>query len=368
MESLWKFSGIHGKLITWRATGMLDKPTYTITDKAADYLAKIVETATRLELGTDFTQNIRLHRENRIRTIHSSLAIEGNALSLDEVTAVIHGKMVAGRQEEIKEVKNAYAAYDRMLTFDPYAIGDFLEAHRLMTEGLVRESGRFRSGDVGVFDGDKAIHIGARPQFVPRLMEELLGWARESELHPVLKSAILHYEIETMHPFADGNGRMGRLWQTLLLAKWNAIFAWIPMESVLYENRPRYYEAIEGARKVNDAGVFIEFTLSAILDILAVQEKHQVEHQDKHQVKHMGKQSAELNEVAVSVLKALENRSLPRKEIFAAIGMSGDSRSFKRNIEPLISGGFIEMTVPDKPNSRLQRYRLTDRGESVIKG
>ncbi|GHV83686.1 Fic family protein [Spirochaetia bacterium] len=327
---------------------MTSKPPYTITEKAADYLAKIVETATRLEFGTGFKRDIKLHRENRVRTIHSSLAIEGNSLSLDEVTAVVEGKVIAGRQEEVKEVKNAYEAYDKIMAFDPYAISDFLKAHNLMTQGLVKESGRFRSGDVGVFDGNKAVHIGARPQFVSQLMEELFGWAKESELHPVLKSAILHYEIETIHPFADGNGRMGRLWQTLLLAKWNAIFAWIPMESVLYQNRPQYYQAIEDAREANDSGAFIEFTLSAIFDIIALQQKHQ----DKHQVG--------LSDIQRTVLKALENKTLSRKEIFVVIELNGDSRSFSRHIEPLLSAGLIEMTVPDKPNSRMQKYRLAD--------
>lgn len=339
---------------------MSTKPPYTITEKAADYLAKIVETVTRLEYGTEFKRDIRLHRENRLRTIHASLAIEGNSLSLGDVTAVIGGQVVAGKQTEIKEVRNAYEAYDQILTFDPYAISDFLKAHKLMTDGLVQESGRFRSGDVGVFAGDVVVHIGARPRFVPQLMEELFAWAKASELHPVLKSAILHYEIETIHPFSDGNGRMGRLWQTLLLAKWNAIFAWIPMESVLYQNRLQYYQAIEAARKVNDSGVFIEFTLSALYEIIAEQEKHQVEHKDKHQV--------ELNDTQKFILELLSNGTLSRKEIFTAIGMSGDSRSYKRHIEPLLIAGFIEMTVPDKPNSRLQRYRLTDSGSALIKG
>jgi Fic family protein len=254
---------------------MNSKPPYTITIKAADYLVKIVEAATRLEFGTGFKRDIKLHRKNRVRTIHSSLAIEGNTLSLDEVTAVLDGKLVAGKQEEVKEVKNAYEAYDKIMTFNPYAVKDFLKAHKLVTDGLIKESGKFRSGDVGVFDGDAAIHIGARPQFVPQLIEELFAWAEDSDLHPLLKSVTLHYEIETIHPFADGNGRMGRLWQTLLLAKWNEMFAWIPMEAVLYQNRPQYYQAIEDARKANDSGAFIEFTLSAILGTIEAQPKHQ---------------------------------------------------------------------------------------------
>jgi len=337
---------------------MLNKPPYTITEKAADCLAKIVETVTRLEYGTDFKRDIRLHRENRMRTIHSSLAIEGNSLTLGEVTAVIDGKVVAGKQTEIKEVMNAYEAYDEIMTFDPCVIRDFLKAHKLMTAGLINESGVFRSGDVGVFDGDVAVHIGARPQFVPQLMEDLFSWAKESDLHPLLKSAILHYEIETIHPFADGNGRMGRLWQTLLLAKWNAIFAWIPMETALYQNRPQYSQAIVEARKVNDSGVFIEFTLSALYGIINAQVKHQVRHEDKHKVELSGTQNR--------TLKALEAKPLSRKEIFAAIGMSGDSRSFKRHLEPLMANGFIEMTVPDKPNSRVQEYKLTNSGKEYI--
>jgi Fic family protein len=190
---------------------------------------------------------------------------------LEETAAIIGGKIAAGRQTEIKEVKNAYEAYDRIMTFDPYIVGDFLQAHRLMTQGLEKEAGKFRSGDVGVFDGDIPVHIGARPQFVPQLVGDLLDWARTSELHPVLKSAVLHYEIETIHPFADGNGRMGRLWQTLLLAKWNEVFAWIPMETVLYRNRAEYYQAIETARRADDSGGFIEFTLSALHEALTEQ-------------------------------------------------------------------------------------------------
>jgi Fic family protein len=331
------------------------RPPHTITEKAADYLAKIVESVTRLEFGTQFKQKIKLHRENRVRTIYSSLAIEGNTLSIDEVTAVIQGKTVAGKQEDIKEVKNAYEAYDKIMTYNPYSIKDFLKAHKLMTEGLISESGKFRSGDVGVFDRGVAVHIGARPQFVPQLMGDLLGWAKKSALHPVLKSAVLHYEIETIHPFADGNGRMGRLWQTLLLAKWNPIFALLPMESVLYENREQYYAAIEKARKDNDSGAFIEFTLFAILDIIKRQDEHQDERQDKTQ-----------DNTTSAVLKALKSKSLSRKEIFVVIGLSGDSRAFKRQIEPLIKEGFIEMTVPDKPKSKLQKYRLTDKGRAEI--
>ena len=158
---------------------MVVKPPFKISVKAADYLAKIAETVTRLEYGTGFKRDIELHRQNRVRSIYSSLAIEGNTLSLDEVADVIDGKLVAGRQVEIKEVKNAYEAYDKIMTFDPNSVKDFLKAHELMTDGLIKESGAFRSGDVGVFDGDVVVHVGARPQFVPQLIEELFEWAKQ---------------------------------------------------------------------------------------------------------------------------------------------------------------------------------------------
>jgi Fic family protein len=227
-------------------------------------LAKIVETVTRLEMRTDFKRDIRLHRKNRVRSIYSSLAIEGNTLSLDEVTDVLNGKLVAGKQAEIKEVKNAFEAYDKIMTFDPYNVKDFLEAHRLMTEGLVSEAGKFRSGDV-------LIHAGARLQFVPELITGLFEWAKGIELHPVIKSAVVHSEIEAIHPFADGNGRTGRLWQTLILAKWNPLFEWIPMESVVYEKRQAYYDALQAAQNTNDSGVFIEFILSVLLETVEAQ-------------------------------------------------------------------------------------------------
>lgn len=338
---------------------MMDKPSYTITEKAADYLAKIVEIATRLEFGTNFKRDIKLHRKNRVRSIYSSLAIEGNSLSLGEVTDVIEGKLIAGQQAEIKEVKNAYEAYDKIMTFDPYSVNDFLTAHKLMTDGLVEESGMFRDGDVAVFDGDVVVHLGARPQFVPQLIGDLFTWAKKSELHPVLKSAIVHCEIETIHPFADGNGRLGRLWQTLMLAKWNDIFAWIPMESVVFEKRPQYYQILGEAQRANDSSRFIEFALSAILGTLESQSMYDEKHEVEHEVEH---EDRELTDTMRSVLRALVTTSMSRKEIFAALGMSVDTRTFRRNIEPLLKGGYIEMTIPEKPNSKLQKYRLTDLG------
>jgi Fic family protein len=328
---------------------MTNKPLYTITVKAADYLTKIAESVTRLEYGTGFKRDIKLHRKNRVRSIYSSLAIEGNTLSLDEVEGVIEGKLVAGKQTEIKEVKNAYEAYDKILTFDPYAVKDFLKAHKLMTDGLIKESGKFRSGDVGVFDGDSVVHVGARSRFVPQLIEELFEWAKSAELHPLLKSAIVHCEIETIHPFADGNGRMGRLWQTLILANWNEVFAWIPMESLVYEKRPQYYDALQNAQRKNDSGEFIEFALSAILNTIEIQTKLQEQIQEEFTDKFVEKFVDKFIEKDVhrKIIRMMVNQPTISSKIMAEkIGMT--QRGVQKNIDNLKKAGLIRREGPAK--------------------
>jgi Fic family protein len=327
---------------------MTNNPPYTLTVKTADYLTKIAETVTRLEYGTGFMHDIKLHRQNRVRSIYSSLAIEGNTLSLEEVTDVIAGKLVAGKQAEVKEVKNAYEAYDKILTFNPYSIKDFLQAHKLMTGGLVKESGVFRSGDVGVFDGDAVVHVGARPQFVSQLIEELFAWAGNADLHPMLKSAIVHTEIETIHPFADGNGRMGRLWQTLILARWNEVFAWIPMESLVYATRPQYYGALQNAQKTNYSGGFIEFTLSVILEAVEMQAR-QISGQSSGaangEVKFGGKFGERFgeNQTQNKIIEMMkEAPGVSAKTIAHRLGIT--PRAVEKNIRALKEAGYIERT------------------------
>jgi Fic family protein len=246
------------------------------------------------------------------------------------------------------------------MTFDPYKIADFLKAHKLMTQGLVKAAGKFRSSDVGVFDGDVAVHIGARPQFVPELMSDLFAWAKASDLHPVLKSAILHYEIETVHPFADGNGRMGRLWQTLLLAKWNAIFAWIPMESVIYQNRPEYYDALYYSQHSGDSDRFIEFTLFSLLETLKkMYSDSRSTEQDKKDLD--GDLDGATNQDTVQDARAkaiLEFCSEPRSRdgIQQYIGVSNRGYFRTSILKPMLESGKLKMTIPDKPNSRNQKY------------
>ncbi len=193
------------------------------------------------------------------------LAIEQNTLSLEQVTAVLNGKQVLAPPKDIAEVKNAYEIYERLEELDPYSVDDLLTAHGIMTRGLVDESGVFRSKPVGVVDQEgHVLHFGTLPQYVPDLVMELLDWVKNSDVHMLIRSCVFHYEFELIHPFADGNGRVGRLWHTLLLSKWNPAFAWLPVESIIHDRQQEYYEAINASNNAGESTVFIEFMLSAI--------------------------------------------------------------------------------------------------------
>ena len=209
--------------------------------------------------------NPMLRRTNRIRSIYSSLAIEQNTLSLEQVTAVLNGKRVIAPPKDIAEVKNAYEIYEMMDTLNPYSVDDLLNAHAVMTRDLVVESGCFRSGPVGVVDKQgNILHFGTLPDYVPGLVSELLDWIKDSDFHMLIKSCVFHYELELIHPFVDGNGRIGRLWHTLLLTQWKPMFAWLPVESIIHDRQDEYYNAINRSNYEGESTAFIEFMLSAI--------------------------------------------------------------------------------------------------------
>ncbi|MDR0802749.1 Fic family protein [Fluviicola sp.] len=246
----------------------MNAPIYTISLKTIDLVARIAEKLGEIRGSGEYNRNLRLRKINRLRSIQSSLAIENNTLSLGQVTDIIDGKKVLGLPHEIQEAKNAYRAYEHLLEYAPYKVKDFLKAHQLMTVDLVKDAGHFRSQGVGVFEGTKLIHAGASYQFVPQLVTDLLSWAKKSDVHPLIKSSIVHFEIEFIHPFMDGNGRIGRLWQTLILSQWNELFAWLPVETVVYENQQDYYNALQTAGRAANSEIFIEFMLNAILQAL----------------------------------------------------------------------------------------------------
>ena len=242
-----------------------EQPPFEITNKIVDLVAQVAELAGRLSVSDRLSADPVLRRANRIRTIHGSLAIEQNTLSLEQVTAVLGGKQVLAPPKDVAEVKNAYEIYERLDGLDPYSIDDLLTAHGVMTRGLVEESGVFRSRPVGVVDQTgRVVHLGTLPQYVPESVQKLLDWTRDSDVHMLIKSCVFHYELELIHPFADGNGRIGRLWHTLLLSRWAPIFAWLPVESIIHENQQGYYDAINASNDAGESTAFIEFMLSVI--------------------------------------------------------------------------------------------------------
>lgn len=328
------------------------KPPFHVTDKMILLIAEISEQVGRMAVQQERTINPHLRQENRIRTIHSSLAIEHNSLSLEQVTAILDGKRVLGNPNEIKEVQNAYEAYGLMLGLNPLSVDDLLKAHKLMMNGLVLENGRFRSGGVGVFEGEALIHMALPAQFVPEHIQNLLIWYEQSELHPLIKSAVFHYEFEFIHPFVDGNGRLGRMWHSLLLGKWKELFFWLPMEELIQSRQKEYYEALGTADMQADSAGFVELMLEIIRDSLleitvvgssSDQDSDQVNDQDETCVKRL--------------LAILGEDTLSAVEIMERLGLSHRPTFRKNYLNPALEKLLIERTIPDKPNSKNQRYR-----------
>ena len=243
----------------------MQQPPFQITNPMIDRVSEISELVGKLSVSPGLSVDPVLRRQNRIRTIHGSLAIEQNTLTLEQVTAVLNGKRVLAPPKDIAEVKNAYEIYERLDQLDPYSVEDLLAAHSVMTRGLVEEPGEFRSRPVGVVDRQgRILHFGTLPQYVSGLVSELLTWTKNSDLHMLIRSCVFHYEFELIHPFTDGNGRIGRLWHTLLLSKWNPAFAWLPVESIIHNHQQEYYQAINASNNAGESTQFIEFMLSVI--------------------------------------------------------------------------------------------------------
>lgn len=243
-------------------------PSFTISSKAVNIIAEISVLIERYDINVELNENLMLRKVNRIKTIHSSLAIEGNNLSESEVIDIVNGKEVIAPLKEIQEVKNAINTYNLYETFNPFSVEDLLKAHCSMMQLLSNDAGRFRKGGVGVFEGENLIHMAPPADRVPYLIKELFEWLEKSEDHILIKSSVFHYEFEFIHPFSDGNGRIGRLWQSLILGKLHPLFEYLPIENMIYKNQQTYYNAIAKSSAINDSGVFIDFMLQEILNSL----------------------------------------------------------------------------------------------------
>ena len=297
------------------------KPPFEVTTAILDEVVEIAELVGHVNASLSLSTSPILRRANRIRTIYSSLSIEQNTLSLEQVTAVLSGKRVIAPPKDIAEVRNAYDIYEMMDSLDPYSVDDLLSAHGIMTRGLVEESGCFRSRPVGVVDEQgNVLHFGSLPNYVPNLMMELLDWVRDSDFHMLIKSCVFHYELELIHPFVDGNGRMGRLWHTLLLSQWKPMFAWLPVESIIHDRQGEYYQTINRSNMEAESTAFIEFMLSAIKEALmeAVQtgniENMTADEQRWYQIDHFLKENRTITNADVrnmlGVSSATANRIL----------------------------------------------------------
>ncbi len=336
------------------------EPPFTLTPAVANLLAETAEAIGRFSMQWESEQALKLRRINRIRTIHGSLAIEGNTLSEEQITAILDGKRVLAPPREIQEVFNAHAAYEALPGWQPHDESALLEAHATLMKGLLEEAGQYRRGGVGVMAGTQVIHMAPPASRVGALMQQLLGWVGKTDLHPLLAGSIFHYEFEFIHPFADGNGRMGRLWQTLILSRWNPLLAYLPVESLVHDHQAGYYRALQESTAETDTAPFVVFMLERIRDAVVASVAPQVTGQVDGQV------TGQVEPWIMKVLAACKAGPKPARELQAITGIR-HRETFQRNyLDRLLGEGLLERTIPDKPNSRLQQYRLTQKGRALM--
>ncbi|BES64551.1 Fic family protein [Gottschalkiaceae bacterium SANA] len=320
------------------------KPPFSITEKTVTLVADIMELITRITMNERNEINPRLRRENRIKTIQASLAIENNSLSIDQVTAIVNGRRVLGPGQDIREVQNAYEAYEKLLELNPFQVDSLLTAHQVLMNELTKEAGRFRSGGVGVFAGEQLVHMAPPAHLVSEQICELLKWMKTTEVHPLVKSCVFHYEFEFIHPFADGNGRMGRMWQTLILYKWKKIFGWLPVESLIKDRQDQYYKVLGRCDQEADSAKFIEFLLQVIYDaLLDLQQTEQV--------------TVQVTEQVSKLLGVMGREPLSTIELMNLVELKHRPTFRDNYLLPAIELGYVEMTIPDKPRSSKQKYR-----------
>lgn len=323
------------------------QPPFHITNSMLMYVSSISEKVGEINILQNMEAKPHLRKNNRIKSVHASLKIEANSLSLGQVRDVIEGHLVLGEQKEIQEVKNAYAAYQELEKVDPYSLEDLKRLHGIMTRYTVEESGSFRKGEEGVFNGDQCIFMAPPARMVPGLMTDLFDWMEREQkaVHPLILSSVFHYEFVFIHPFADGNGRMARLWHTAILSKWKPVFVYIPIESQIEKFQDDYYKAIADCHKAGNSDAFIEFMLKQIDDIL----------------EEISGQPAEEGEPLTEYVKkmlAVMEFGVPytSRAIMDKLGLKSKETFRKNYLGPAMALKMVEMTIPDKPRSRNQRY------------
>ena len=315
------------------------EPPFKITSQIIDLISQISEAIGEINSLENNPRHLELRKENRIKTIHSSLAIENNSLSIEQITAIIEGKRVLGNPNEIQEVKNALQAYELLLILNPYEEKDLLKAHKLMMSDLVERNGKYRNEGVGVFDGKQVVHLAPPADRVPFLMADLFQWLKNSDVHPLIKSCVFHYEFEFIHPFQDGNGRMGRLWQTVILKDWKSVFAWLPIETLIKENQDEYYKALSSNDSNADSTNFIVFMLQTILNTI----KEILETEKKITRKINVKITANQKKILEAIK---QNPFVTQEELSQIVGIA--KLNINKNMKKLQENEIIERVGADK--------------------
>ncbi len=321
-------------------------PPFEITNEMLLKVSDIMEKIGRLDGVHHFDKMPQLRKQKRIHSIHSSLAIENNSLSYEQVQDVINGKIVFGPQKEIQEVKNAYNAYQMLRDMDPYSISDLKKIHVVMGYLTIEEAGNFRNCAEGVFDGDQCIFICPSEKQVPSLMNDLFYFLKKNKdvIHPLILSSIFHYEFVFIHPFRDGNGRTARLWQNIILYNFHEIFEYLPIESQICKYQEEYYKAIAVSHKNGNSNSFIEFMLSMI---------------DKA-LEGILKEPNFVSNESVNVQKLLsimdEKELLSANELLQRLGIKSKETLRKQYLDPALQQNLIQRTIPDKPTSKNQKY------------
>lgn len=322
------------------------KPPFDLTSYMFEKTISISEKIGKISFFDSLERMPILRRNNKIKSIHSSLEIEANSLSLNQVKDVINGKIVIGPQREIQEVKNAYKAYEMIRDFDGYKEKDLLKAQGILTYLINDEAGKYRNHGEGVFDGEKLIFMAPPQDLVPKLMSDLFDWLKNDKETPIIiKSCLFHYEFVFIHPFSDGNGRTARLWQNIILMKWNKIFEYAPIESQIRKYQNEYYEAISRCNKIGKSNLFIEFMLKMIdetLDEMIISSE---------------KESMNISEKVNKLLEIFEsNIPLSANQIMEKLNIKSKETLRSSYLDPALKNGLIFMTLPEKRNSKNQKY------------
>ena len=324
------------------------KPPFTLTSVMFDYAANITEKIGQINNYNNLRRMPILRKNNRIQSVHSTLAIEANSLSLKQVKDVINGKLVIGFEREIREVKNAYKAYEQITKINPYSIDDLLYVHGILTNGLIEESGKFRSGNEGVFDEDNnCIFIAPKPDLVMDLINDLFNYIKENKdkINPLILSSVFHYEFVFIHPFSDGNGRMARLWQNIILSHWKEVFVYLPIESLIKKYQKEYYKVIDDCNNSGESTEFIEFMLKMIDESL------------NNLLKNINKEVSNTDEYVNKLLEVMDyNIPVSAKELMNKLNLKSINSFRKVYLKPALNMGLIKLTNPDKPTSKNQKY------------